>query len=78
MRASIASGGRITVPKAIRDYLGLRAGSTVQFVRLPSGDIVLRRTSWKRKSASVVTTRLRRRATLRMTTEEIMALTRDK
>jgi antitoxin PrlF len=68
--------GQVTVPKSIRDYLGLKAGSSVSFERLPSGDIALRpnkRTPQHRLSAFA---KLRGRATVRMTTEQIMSLTR--
>jgi AbrB family looped-hinge helix DNA binding protein len=68
--------GQVTVPKSIRDYLGLKAGSSVTFERLPTGDIALRvskRTPQHRTSAFA---KLRGRATVRMSTEQIMSLTR--
>jgi antitoxin PrlF len=77
MRATVTSEGRVTVPKVLRDYLGLRAGSTIKFERLPSGDVVLRPITCKAKSPSSVVDRRRRRTTLQMTTEDIMALTRN-
>ena len=67
--------------KSIRDYLGLKAGSAVMFEHRPDGEIVLRpRSSCGRASgrrgARPVRLRLRGRATVRMNTDEIMALTR--
>ncbi len=76
MRATVTSKGRTTVPKAIRDYLGLRAGGTVMFDRLSSGEVVLRAIKRQFKSTSNLSSRHRRGSTVRMTTEEIMALTR--
>ncbi len=37
----VTSGGRVTIPKAIRDELGLKPGSHVEFVR-EDGKVVLR------------------------------------
>jgi len=71
MPTTVDRNGRITVPKAIRDYLGLRNGSAVTFERLLSGEVVIRAGSSRTKFTS-----LRGRATVRMKTEEIMALTR--
>ena len=71
MPTTVDRNGRITVPKAIRDYLGLRNGSVVTFERLPSGEGVIRAGNARAKFTS-----LRGRATVRMKTEEIMALTR--
>jgi antitoxin PrlF len=73
MSTTLNSKGRLTVPRSVRDYLGLRPGSVVTFERLSSGEIVIRADS---SSAKIVTTKLRGRANSRMTTEEIMALTR--
>lgn len=73
MPTTVDSRGRVTVPKAIRDYLGLRKGSAVTFERLLSGEVVIRAGSSRAKD---VFAKLRGRATVRMKTEEIMALTR--
>lgn len=35
--ATMTSKGQITMPKAVRDDLGLAAGSKVMFVKLPNG-----------------------------------------
>jgi AbrB family looped-hinge helix DNA binding protein len=40
--ATLSSKGQLVVPKAIRDALGLKPGSEVDFVVLDSGDVVLR------------------------------------
>ncbi|MFO1467393.1 MAG: AbrB/MazE/SpoVT family DNA-binding domain-containing protein [Steroidobacteraceae bacterium] len=38
MTTTITSKGQVTVPKPIRDYLGLKAGSSVTFERLQNGE----------------------------------------
>ena len=76
MPTKITSKGQVTVPKTIRDYLGLKTGSAVTFERLGSGEIVLRPTKPKAKPGGSVFAKLRGRATVRMKTAEIMALTR--
>ena len=76
MPTMVTSKGQVTVPKTVRDYLGLKAGSAVTFERLDSGEIVLRLAKQRAKVRASVFAKLRGRATVRMKTEEIMALTR--
>ena len=76
MPTTMTSKGQVTVPKTIRDYLGLKAGSAVTFERLANGEIVMRPTNPEAKSPGSTLAKLRGRATVKMTTEEIMALTR--
>lgn len=72
---TLTSKGRITVPKEVRDYLGIGPGSKVVFQITSMGDVVLRpsnaRSALPRPSASV-----RGSATVKMSTDEIMRLTR--
>jgi len=42
MATNVTSKGQVTVPKSVRDYLGLKPGVAVTFERLPSGEVVLR------------------------------------
>jgi len=76
MATTLTSKGQVTVPKTIRDYLGLKAGTAVTFERIPSGEVVLRPMKPQAKTARSVFAKLRGRATIRMKTEDIMALTR--
>ena len=76
MPTTVTSKGQVTVPKTIRDYLGLKTGSAVTFERLDSGEIVLRPAKARAKLRASIFAKLRGRATVRMKTEEIMALTR--
>ena len=76
MTTNLTSKGQVTVPKTIRDYLGLKPGAPGTFERLSTGDVALRaaRPSTKPKPSKFA--KLRGRATVRMSTEEILALTR--
>lgn len=76
MPTTVTSKGQVTVPKAVRDYLGIKAGSAVTFERLASGEVVLRPAKPRAKPRVSVFAKLRGRATVKMRTEEIMALTR--
>ncbi|MCA8885121.1 MAG: AbrB/MazE/SpoVT family DNA-binding domain-containing protein [Pseudomonadales bacterium] len=78
MATNLTSKGQVTVPKTVRDYLGLKPGAPVTFERLPSGDVVLRPTRGGRKARVSRFAKLRGRATVRMNTEAILALTRGK
>lgn len=42
MNSSISSKGQITVPKPLRDRLGLKAGTTVEF-ELTDGGVLMRK-----------------------------------
>jgi len=77
MATNLTSKGQVTVPKKIRDYLGLKPGAPVTFERLDSGEIAVRAASRHSKRPRSKFARLRGRATVRMKTEEILALTRD-
>jgi antitoxin PrlF len=76
MPTNLTRKGQVTVPKKVRDYLGLKPGAAVTFERLPSGDIALRAAKGGKKRRVSKFAKLRSRATVRMTTEEILALTR--
>jgi len=76
MPTNVTSKGQVTVPKSVRDYLGLKAGSAVTFERLADGEIVLRPAKPRTKARASIFAKLRGKATVRMKTEEIMALTR--
>ena len=41
MTSTLTSKGQVTVPKKIRDYLGLQPGSAVGFVLGPNGEVVV-------------------------------------
>ncbi len=41
MEATITSKGQATIPKAVRDHLGLKSGDRVKFFIHPDGSVVL-------------------------------------
>jgi antitoxin PrlF len=76
MATNLTIKGQVTVPKKVRDYLGLKPGAAVTFERLDSGEIALRAAKARAKPRTSKFAKLRGRATVRMKTEEILALTR--
>ncbi|MGA2840538.1 MAG: AbrB/MazE/SpoVT family DNA-binding domain-containing protein [Steroidobacteraceae bacterium] len=76
MATNLTSKGQVTIPKKVRDYLGLKAGAPVTFQRLDSGEIAIRAAKATVKPRAGKFSKLRGRATVRLNTEEILALTR--
>ena len=73
----ITSKGQVTIPQEIREKLGLLPNTEVEFVlEGRSVRIVKVRTPRGRGRGANVVRRLRGRATVSMTTDEILALTR--
>jgi antitoxin PrlF len=78
MAHQVTVKGQVTIPKLVRDHLGIRPGSEVEFEVGLNGEVVLRRV--ERGSGR---SRLRNRfaairgaATARLRTDQILALTR--
>jgi len=69
----VTTKGQVTIPQKVREQLGITAGSEVDF-QLEDGGARLVRVS--RGEGKAVTATMRGRATVAMSTEEIMALTR--
>jgi len=83
MANNVTSKGQVTIPKKVRDRLGIAAGSAVAFELTDAGEVVLRPVvrSGGRRPARPPKSRfakLRGRATVKMRTEEILALTRGR
>ncbi len=74
MTATLTSKGQVTIPKPIRDLLGIRPGSAVDFELAPDGRVILINVSGKRPPSRFDA--LRGCAGPGLTTDEIMALTR--
>jgi AbrB family looped-hinge helix DNA binding protein len=76
MSTTVTSKGQVTIPKKVREFLGLAPGSAVDFEVSGEREVTLRpagRTSKRPKNRFA---RLRGRATVTMRTEDILALTR--
>lgn len=75
MSVKVTSKGQVTIPKPVRDRLGIGAGSKVDFEVADDGRAFLRRVGKGRVKPSRFE-RMRGTATSGLSTEEIMALTR--
>jgi AbrB family looped-hinge helix DNA binding protein len=71
----VTTKGQVTIPLAIREHFNIQAGTEVDFV--VDGNVV-KLVPGRRAQARGrrIVDRLRGRASVRMTTDEIMALTR--
>lgn len=75
MQTTVTSKGQVTIPKAVRDLLGLHAGSKVSFRRTSDGRVEL--VPQVEAEAKSSFARYRGHAGAGMNTDAIMALTRD-
>jgi AbrB family looped-hinge helix DNA binding protein len=66
--------GQVTIPKPVRDRLGLKPGDEVAFEPGPDGGVMIRKARGKAKASRFE--RLRGRAGKGLSTAQIMALTR--
>jgi antitoxin PrlF len=74
MSTTVTSKGQVTIPKRVRDLLGIGPGSEVDFQRAPDGRIVLVKVEKKARPTRFA--RLRGHAGKGLSTAEIMAMTR--
>jgi AbrB family looped-hinge helix DNA binding protein len=74
MPATVTSKGQVTIPKQVRDLLGIGPGSVIDFERGPDGRIVLVKVGKKARPNRFA--RLRGHAGKGPSTDEIMAMTR--
>lgn len=74
MTTTVTSKGQVTIPKPIRDRLGIAPGSAVDFELAPDGRIVLVKVDGVPRVSRFEA--LRGRAGAGLSTDEIMALTR--
>jgi antitoxin PrlF len=69
--------GQVTIPKRVRDYLGVQPGGSVEFDVVPPGDVVLRkagRSATNKKPTRFEALRGTRKSGL--STDELMVLLR--
>ncbi len=71
----VTEKGQVTIPKDLRDALGIGAGTEVEFERRKD-TIVVRKSDRSPTRGRQLAERLRGRGDVEMTTDEIMALTR--
>lgn len=73
MATTVTAKGQVTIPKPVRDMLGLKPGSKVEF-RYADGNIVIERADGKKPESRFA--KWRGHAGPGMSTDEIMALLR--
>jgi len=71
----VTTKGQVTIPLAIRERLNIQAGTEVEFVVEGNAAKIVPARRGQARGRRIVD-RLRGRASVRMTTDEIMALTR--
>jgi AbrB family looped-hinge helix DNA binding protein len=76
MAHTVTSKGQVTIPKRVRERLGIVPGSVVDFELTEAGQVVLRPVPRAGRRPKGRFAKLRGRATVKMRTEEILALTR--
>jgi antitoxin PrlF len=71
----ITTKGQVTIPREVREKMGFLPHSDVEFV-IEGNAVVIRKVEGKETRGRNLVERMRGRATVRMSTDEIMALTR--
>jgi AbrB family looped-hinge helix DNA binding protein len=74
MTTTVTAKGQVTIPKPVRDLLGIAPGSKVDFRRVADGSVVLVRADDQRPVSRFA--KLRGHAGNGLSTDAIMALTR--
>lgn len=74
MAATVTGKGQVTIPKPVRDLLGIKPGSMVDFQRAPDGRVVLVKLGRKPRPSRFA--RLRGHAGKGLSTDAILAMTR--
>jgi len=75
MTVRVTSKGQVTIPKRVRDRLGIKSGTKVDFEVGEDGRAFLQRVGARAATPSRFR-RMKGTATTRLTTDQIMALTR--
>jgi antitoxin PrlF len=74
MTTTVTAKGQVTIPKPVRDLLGIVPGSKIDFHRVADGSVVLERVDKERPISRFE--KLRGHAGKGLDTDAIMALTR--
>jgi AbrB family looped-hinge helix DNA binding protein len=71
----VTDKGQVTIPKQLREEFGIAPGTKVEFEATTEG-ILVRRSAGEPSRGTRLVEQLRGKGDVRMTTDEIMALTR--
>ena len=71
----VTDKGQVTIPVAIRKRAGLLPNTDVEFV-ISGGKVILKKTAGRSRRGRRLVSAMRGRATKKMSTDQIMALTR--
>lgn len=71
----VTDKGQVTVPIEIRRKMGIFPNTEVEFA-ISGQEVILRKMPHQKKRGQCLVEQMRGRATVKMTTDEIMALTR--
>jgi AbrB family looped-hinge helix DNA binding protein len=71
----ITSKGQVTIPAEIREEAGLLPGTEVEF-ELEDGKAIIKKATGSRRRGRSLVEAMKGKGTVRMTTDQIMALTR--
>jgi antitoxin PrlF len=74
-RMKITSKGQVTIPVEVREQMGFLPNSEVEFV-VQGNVVILQKATGSMGRGKKIIERMRGRATIRMSTDDIMALTR--
>jgi len=72
----ITSKGQVTIPQEVRDRLGLLPNTEVA-IRVEGERAVLEKVNGERRRGDAIVAAIRGTGTVRLSTDEILALTRD-
>ncbi len=71
----ITSKGQVTIPVQIREKMGLLPDTEVEF-KITGDSVFLKKAGRSSRRSRSLVSQMRRKATVRMTTDEILAMTR--
>lgn len=72
----ITTKGQVTIPQIIRERFGFYPHTEVDFVE-KNGTVAIRKIASRKRGKDIIE-RMRGKGTVKMSTEEIMSLTREK
>jgi len=72
----ITWGGRVTIPAELRERFGMLPGMEVEIIATSEGLLIRKKADGRMMSGRALVEHLRGRATRRLTTDEIMEMTR--